>query len=578
MLDGDVTDIVEGGSLSLKSNFIDIYSSSWGPDDDGRTVDGPGPLAKKAFRDGIRKGRKGLGSIFVWATGNGGRYNDYCSCDGYITSIFTISVGAVNDRGKSPWYAEPCPSTLAVTYSSGEAHGTDKKIVTTDLKKKCTKEHTGTSAAAPLAAGIFALVLEANPKLSWRDLQHLIVNTSKKTDPDDREWQVNGAGYHVNNKYGFGVLDTAALVDLAQDRRWKTASEQHTCRELGVSGDHVIPKKGTFTSTLYSNGCKKKANCVTRLEHVRVYITLSHPQRSGLEIILVSPSGTTSELLKRRPKDYSGDGFQNWPFMTVFSWGENPRGIWTLKVTDHAQMEGKLKRWSLRLYGSCVEANPNITVSEKKTCKEHCIKGCPLSFAESCQNCSQYCHCETGKCVGFCNEEDEVDEIAKHCLPPNTFTEKEKKFCSRNCMKACPISQFCNCETGQCVSLCDENDKVDVVERHCVAPSASHNINELDDGSGDISTFYKWLIVFSLLAVVLAGVLVMYMFKARDRLCWSRPAMANGSPQRIFALVLEANPKLSWRDLQHLIVNTSKKTTQTTVNGKSTVLDTMSIT
>ena len=52
MLDGDVTDIVEGGSLSLKTNFIDIYSSSWGPDDDGRTVDGPGTFAKKAFREG----------------------------------------------------------------------------------------------------------------------------------------------------------------------------------------------------------------------------------------------------------------------------------------------------------------------------------------------------------------------------------------------------------------------------------------------------------------------------------------------------------------------------------------------
>ena len=38
--------------------------------------------------------------------------------------------------------------------------------------------HSGTSASAPLAAGIFALVLEANPKLSWRDLQHLIVITS----------------------------------------------------------------------------------------------------------------------------------------------------------------------------------------------------------------------------------------------------------------------------------------------------------------------------------------------------------------------------------------------------------------
>ena len=53
MLDGDVTDAVEGASLSHARNHIDIYSASWGPDDDGRTVDGPGRLAKAAFKDGI---------------------------------------------------------------------------------------------------------------------------------------------------------------------------------------------------------------------------------------------------------------------------------------------------------------------------------------------------------------------------------------------------------------------------------------------------------------------------------------------------------------------------------------------
>lgn len=52
MLDGDVTDAVEGDSLSLHPQKIDIYSSSWGPDDDGKTVDGPGVMAKRAFRDG----------------------------------------------------------------------------------------------------------------------------------------------------------------------------------------------------------------------------------------------------------------------------------------------------------------------------------------------------------------------------------------------------------------------------------------------------------------------------------------------------------------------------------------------
>ena len=55
MLDGDVTDAVEAHSLSLHPQHIDIYSASWGPDDDGRTVDGPATMAKKAFYDGVAK-------------------------------------------------------------------------------------------------------------------------------------------------------------------------------------------------------------------------------------------------------------------------------------------------------------------------------------------------------------------------------------------------------------------------------------------------------------------------------------------------------------------------------------------
>lgn len=55
MLDGEVTDAVEAHSLSHNSQHIDIYSASWGPDDDGKTVDGPGELATRAFLEGIRK-------------------------------------------------------------------------------------------------------------------------------------------------------------------------------------------------------------------------------------------------------------------------------------------------------------------------------------------------------------------------------------------------------------------------------------------------------------------------------------------------------------------------------------------
>lgn len=55
MLDGDVTDIVEAKALGIRPDYIHIYSASWGPKDDGKTVDGPGPLTKQAFEQGIKK-------------------------------------------------------------------------------------------------------------------------------------------------------------------------------------------------------------------------------------------------------------------------------------------------------------------------------------------------------------------------------------------------------------------------------------------------------------------------------------------------------------------------------------------
>ena len=68
MLDGSVTDTVEAKSLSHNPNHIDIYSSSWGPDDNGRTVDGPGPKAKQAFIDGTTNVGVGIYCINMFIT------------------------------------------------------------------------------------------------------------------------------------------------------------------------------------------------------------------------------------------------------------------------------------------------------------------------------------------------------------------------------------------------------------------------------------------------------------------------------------------------------------------------------
>jgi hypothetical protein len=53
MLDGIVTDSLEAKALSFRSDYVDIISASWGPNDDGKTTEGPGYLAQQAFQKGI---------------------------------------------------------------------------------------------------------------------------------------------------------------------------------------------------------------------------------------------------------------------------------------------------------------------------------------------------------------------------------------------------------------------------------------------------------------------------------------------------------------------------------------------
>ncbi|XP_075238399.1 furin-like protease kpc-1 isoform X1 [Lycorma delicatula] len=346
MLDGDVTDAVEARSLSLNPQHIDIYSASWGPDDDGKTVDGPGELAMRAFIEGVTKGREGKGSIFVWASGNGGRDLDNCNCDGYTNSIWTLSISSATEKGQVPWYSEACSSTLATTYSSG-SNG-EKQVITTDLHHKCTVSHTGTSASAPLAAGICALALEANRQLTWRDMQHIVVATAKPANLKASDWTTNGVGRNVSHSFGYGLMDAEAMVKLA--RKWRTVPEQHKCEVVAPHTDKLIPAKSTVTLSIRVKECRG----VNYLEHVQAKITLNSQKRGDLQIHLTSPAGTRSTLLARRPHDGSRIGFQSWPFMSVHTWGESPFGTWQLEIHNEGRFLGRanLLEWTLIFYGT----------------------------------------------------------------------------------------------------------------------------------------------------------------------------------------------------------------------------------
>nr|KAF6481427.1 proprotein convertase subtilisin/kexin type 4 [Molossus molossus] len=344
MLDGTITDVIEAQSLSLQPQHIHIYSASWGPEDDGRTVDGPGILTQEAFRRGVTKGRGGLGTLFIWASGNGGLHYDNCNCDGYTNSIHTLSVGSTTQQGHVPWYSEACASTLTTTYSSGII--TEPQIVTTDLHHQCTDKHTGTSASAPLAAGIIALALEA-----------------KQAHLQAEDWRTNGVGRQVSHHYGYGLLDAGLLVDLA--RMWLPTQPQKKCAirvlHTPTPAGGALMAHATHSPILplmhvrkKMSACAGRANYIRSLEHVQVRLSLSYSRRGDLEISLTSPMGTRSTLVAIRPFDISGQGYNNWIFMSTHFWDEDPQGLWTLGLQNKGYYfnTGTLYRYTLLLYGT----------------------------------------------------------------------------------------------------------------------------------------------------------------------------------------------------------------------------------
>ncbi|KAK0087632.1 hypothetical protein PV325_000511 [Microctonus aethiopoides] len=354
MLDGVVNDAVEARALGLNPDHIDIYSASWGPEDDGKTVDGPGPLARRAFIFGVTSGRGGKGSIFVWASGNGGRHTDSCNCDGYTNSIFTLSISSATQGGYKPWYLEECSSTLASTYSSGTP-GSDKSVATVDMDAKlrpdhiCTVEHTGTSASAPLAAGIAALALEANPSLTWRDMQYLVVLTSRSAPLEkERGWILNGVKRKVSHKFGYGLMDAGAMVNLAE--QWTNVPPQHICKSQEINEERQINPTYGYTLDAYMDvsGCSGTLNEVRFLEHVQCKISLRFFPRGNLRLLLTSPMGTTSTLLFERPRDVLSSNFDDWPFLSVHFWGEKAEGRWRLQIIN----AGILNKWQLIFYGT----------------------------------------------------------------------------------------------------------------------------------------------------------------------------------------------------------------------------------
>ncbi|XP_037003175.2 proprotein convertase subtilisin/kexin type 7 isoform X2 [Artibeus jamaicensis] len=356
LLDGPLTDSMEAVAFNKHYQINDIYSCSWGPDDDGKTVDGPHQLGKAALQHGVIAGRQGFGSVFVVASGNGGQHNDNCNYDGYANSIYTVTIGAVDEEGRMPFYAEECASMLAVTFSGGDKML--RSIVTTDwdLQKGtgCTEGHTGTSAAAPLAAGMIALMLQVRPCLTWRDVQHIIVFTATQYEDRHADWVTNEAGFSHSHQHGFGLLNAWRLVNAA--KIWTSVPYLASYVSPVLKENKAIPLSPHSLEVLWNvSRMDLEMSGLRTLEHVAVTVSITHPRRGNLELKLSCPSGMMSLIGPPRSMDSDPNGFDDWTFSTVRCWGERARGSYRLivrDVGDEMLPAGTLRQWQLTLYGS----------------------------------------------------------------------------------------------------------------------------------------------------------------------------------------------------------------------------------
>ncbi|KPA42074.1 protease kex1 [Fusarium langsethiae] len=350
-----ISDADEAEALMYKYHDNHIYSCSWGPSDDGQTMEAPDVVIRRAMLKAIQEGRNGLGSVYVFASGNGAGQGDNCNFDGYTNSIYSITVGAVDRTGLHPYYSEECSAQLVVTYSSGSGDA----IHTTDVgKNSCYKAHGGTSAAAPLAAGIFALVLQVRPDLTWRDLQYLAMDTALPIEGDEANQQNTTIGKKFSHTFGYGKIDSWALVEKAKD--WELVKPQSWYFSPWIHVKKSIPEgRDGLTVTLDVTEDMLKDSNLARVEHVTVTMNVEHSRRGDLSVDLVSPDNVVSHLAVARRSDAKEAGYVDWTFMSVAHWGESGIGKWTIIVrdTEKNSYKGKFTDWRLKLWGEAIDAD-----------------------------------------------------------------------------------------------------------------------------------------------------------------------------------------------------------------------------
>ncbi len=193
----------------MMSEGVSVITNSWGT---YKNLDSYNEIFKKLATEG----RDGKGILIVFATGNKGISLDDDLISDESESEYVISIAASTKSNQIASYSN-YGSSIDFTAPGGsqKLYGglftTDaEKIINGYVDGIYNYDFVGTSAAAPIAAGVMALMLSANSDLSREDIITILKLTSKKLG----RYEYDESGYNIH--WGYGKIDAGLAVKVAR--------------------------------------------------------------------------------------------------------------------------------------------------------------------------------------------------------------------------------------------------------------------------------------------------------------------------------------------------------------------------
>jgi kexin len=335
------------------ANEITVTNNSWGSYYTADTI------YEDIMQKSVTKLRDGKGRIFVFASGNAREQKADANIQYVLNNRYALVVGALNYKNNVANYSTPGANLWTVAYGGADDVNDGPTIATTfltgeskvtwdsDTKKNYTYAMAGSSAAAPMVSGAIALIIEACPNLTYRDVKYLIATTAKKVDSNNPSWLTNDAGYSFSRDYGFGLINTQAVINKCTNSYKLLPTQQSTKIEKTK-----LNKTVSIDDTEYLDIEKDM-----KVEWVELNIDINSENASDIDIYLESPSGTKILLIKSGTiidqyhipyKNWMNGGFR---FSTGAMLDESSAGEWKIEIDNHNQTDITLNSVALTIYG-----------------------------------------------------------------------------------------------------------------------------------------------------------------------------------------------------------------------------------